>query len=158
MTPGLSFEDVFLGLDIATKTGWAVVYGDVYRSGEVDLSGDRRLSCFRELITELIEYWRPAVVFSEDVFINPRPSTKTLLHLHGNLLQLMECIQSPHVYVNQAKAKSFIADHMFSSQQKKGGAMVRALRKHGYHVDGIEEADALAVALTGRHSLIGCGL
>ena len=153
---GVTVDDRFLGLDIASATGWASLQGDEFTSGEVQLTPGRKLTELRELLIALIETWRPTIVFVEDIFINPRPSTKPLLHMHGVMLLVMETCNSPMIYVPQSRAKSYAGRNgKMSSAEKKGGAMVRALAARGYHVDGTEEADALAIALTGRYDLIG---
>lgn len=156
---GLSRDDTFLAFDIATNCGWCVLSGDTYRTGEMACDNPKRLSIFRSLVVELTNRHRPAVVLAEDVFINPNPSTKTLLYMHGQLLQLMEQYTGLFSYVPQATAKAFVAGNgKMTSKQKKAGAMRDALIARGYDVKGLDAADALAIALTGRNMLTGAGL
>ena len=154
-TEGIEADDVFLGLDIASNVGWAALWGETYRTGEVKFEPPRKLSEFRDFLIETIEHWRPAVVFVEDTFINTNPSTKSLLHMHGVFLEVMEDCSVPHIYMANSKPKETVGGNgKMTSKDKKNGAMIRALRTWGYDVEGTDEADALAIALTGRFLLI----
>lgn len=154
MVHGLEFDDVILGLDIATKTGWGVVQGKFYRSGEMPFRPERRLVDFRVFLEQVVNQWKPAVILAEDVFINTHPSTKTLLHMHGVLLERMACCDSVFRYVGNKRAKTIIGGNgNMTAAEKKNGAMVRALNRFGFSVDGTDAADGLAIALVGRHDL-----
>lgn len=159
MIEGLSKDDTFLGLDIATRTGWAVLAGGGCDSGEKQFQRETRLSSFRDWLTEMIAEFRPAVIFTEQSFLNTNPSTRVLLYMRGVLLERMERCTAVHIDVDNSKVKAFVGGNgRMTAKQKKDGAMIRALAGHGYWAGGIDSADALAVALTGRHELLGCGL
>lgn len=148
-------QDTFLALDLSSNVGWCVMLPGGYQTGEECFKPPRRLSDYRIWLTEAIKTWRPAIIFIEDIFINPHPSTKTLLHMHGVTLEVLENFNALWQYVGQSSAKAYVAhDGKMTAKAKKAGAMVRALQTlHGLDVTGIDEADALAVALTGMRDV-----
>lgn len=152
---GIEADDVFLGLDIASNTGWAVVWGDTYHTGEIKFDPPRKLSTFRDFLYSTIERWRPAVVFYEDGFLNLNPSTVSLLHMHGVFFEVMEDCTVPKIPVTNSQPKEAVAGNgKMSAKDKKAGAMIKALSAWGYDVKGTDEADALAIVLTGRLLLL----
>ena len=157
MIEGLDFEDPILGLDIATTTGWGWVCGSLYESGQATFPPKLRLPLFRKFLFDLIEEQRPALIVVEEVFINPRQSTVALLHMHGVMLEALSYCYSPMVWIGNTEAKNVVGGNgKMTAQEKKNGAMVRALAGHGFTVtDGTDAADGLAVALTERKKLFG---
>lgn len=156
MIRGLDLDDVIMGLDVAAVTGWAVIQGPSVNSGEVLFKPERRLPDFRRFVEDMVVEWQPALIVAEDIFINTNPSTKGLLHMHGVLLERMACCNSIFRYVSNARAKMLIGGNgKMTTKEKKQGAMVRALAEKGFHVDGTEAADALAVALVARFDIFG---
>ncbi|MGI9451965.1 MAG: crossover junction endodeoxyribonuclease RuvC [Geminicoccaceae bacterium] len=151
---GISFDDCILGLDIASTLGWGVVEGPNYESGEMTFESATRLPELRIFLQCLIRHHRPALIVAEEVFINPRQSTKVLLHMHGVMLELVSHCPSAVDYIGNTEAKNMIAGHGgMTAQDKKNGAMVRALALHGFSVDGTDAADGMAIALTMRKKL-----
>lgn len=156
---GVDESDVILGLDIATTTGYAVLTGGHYIAGEITFNRDKRLSQFRDWLVYTIKQNRPAIVVTERTFINKRmAATEVLLCMRGVALEVLERCISFHIDIVNTDVKKAIAGRSLSSQEKKGGAMIRALEQYGYRVKGINAADALAVALAGKKQIFGGGL
>lgn len=158
MIKGLEFDDIILGLDVATVTGWAVLHGDAYYSGVMPFKPERRLVDFERFIVDMVEQWKPAMILAEDVYLDPKraDTTKKLVYMHGVLLKQMSVCTSIFRYIGNKRAKSVIGDNgNMTTKQKEGGAMVRALAYKGFEAPGTNEADALAIALAGRLDMFG---
>lgn len=153
---GIDFEDPILGFDLGSTTGWGCLEGNVYRAGEQHFRKETRLSDLRKWVYEIVEATRPALIAIEQPFINLRPSTMAILHMHGVVLERLQGCMAPHIMIGNTEAKRHIGGHGgMTAEDKKNGAMVRALSKLGFVVSSTDAADGLAVALCARRRIFG---
>jgi Holliday junction resolvasome RuvABC endonuclease subunit len=151
----------YLGLDLSsTRIGYAVLRGDDLASGQLAFKGSlaSKLHYYRRWLHDMIERHRPAAIAVEDVFAggDATPTSYGPLYcLKGVTLEATSTYRGDLGFVHPSTWKSKICRRKITTADKKAGLVVQILNSKGWYVTGIDEADAVAVALCRRLILQG---
>lgn len=140
---------IILALDIASKTGWAVIdeYGKITRSGtEVFKDKERgaKLSSFMTWLSGMVSTYNPSCVLVEKPFFRGA-GTRLLMPMVG-IAELM-AYRSGAAFLEVSNVT--IKKYLTGNARAEKDDMIKAIRAKGYNPTDDNEADALALALYG---------
>lgn len=139
-----------LALDIATKCGWASMFGPCVRSGCVTLRhGKELLSTAEDRLARLLDDHAPDAVFTESPFVYPGRfgAARTTFALNRCAVRWCEINDIPHTEFSPGEVKKHATG--------KGNANKRQMlewaqeRFPALNIQDDNEADALAVLTLG---------
>lgn len=155
---GVEPGDTILGLDVATKTGWAVLAGGNWRTGSIQFRGEppNKLRSYRRWLRGKVREDRPALIGIEMPPLNNTKGMHVLAGFYGVSIEALADCNSPVIWFTPATIKKEIGGRgSITTAEKNAGALVRALNSFGFGVKDVDEADALAIACTIRKKAFG---
>ncbi|MBO4228045.1 hypothetical protein [Bradyrhizobium neotropicale] len=139
-----------LTIDLGTTTGWCLKAGGAMMSGSLDLRGERhegagmRFVRFKAWLLEVHKATPISGVFYEDVQAHKgHYAGQVYAGLRAMLMVFCEQNGIPYAGVGVGKIKKFVTGKGNAGK----GAMISAVRKHGFSPIDDNEADAIGLML-----------
>lgn len=159
MAAGFDFErDGIFALDIDTHNiGWASLRGSHHLTGTGRMRRDpfdKFLLMYSHWLRDLIQDHQPAVIAIEAPFVGHAAAAASLYQIHGVTKLVLASYRGVYDYVHNKTWKADICgDGNIPTADKRKGKIVRICKRMGFPVEGIDEADALCLALHMRKKL-----
>jgi len=148
---GLRFEDPILGIDPSSAAiGWGLIKGDAHESGVVRFKGEKgdKLRCYRLWLKDMVRMAQPAIVAIEMPFIGQGSAAGVIYNYQGVALDALSTYVGAVDWVASSSWKSSVLGNGgITTREKQAGKIVEMVRLLGFHVEKIDEADALCIAL-----------
>ena len=157
---GVDISDPIFGLDIsAACIGWAIIKGPSFETGHITFGGKtigQKLAYFRKWLFDIVQEYTPAVIANEQPFIGRPEAVANIYRFHGVFDERMSDFMGVTYPVHAPTWKSKVCGNgRISKADKEAGLVLELLGAKGYHVNHIDEGDALAVALCARVEMFG---
>jgi len=141
------FKMIILALDIASKTGWAVIdeNGKIIRSGtEVFKDKERgaKLSSFMSWLSLVCSTYSPSCIIAEKPFFRGS-GTRLLMPMVGIAELMASRSKAAFLEVSNVTIKK----HLTGNARAEKEEMIKAIQDKGYSPTDDNEADAIALAL-----------
>ena len=154
---GVCFSDPILGIDpSSSRIGWACLAGTAYETGEISFPGelDQKLDLYGRWLRDQIRMCRPAIVVIEEPFIGQGSAATVLYQMQGVArAALAQYIGVVEWVANKRWKAQVLGNGGITTEDKMKGVIKKAVNGLGFETYGLDDADAVCIAMYMRKRL-----